>query len=64
VFVGHSGPFIDEPGELADANDNSIAYTDHVLARSVAWLSRQTTDFDPMLLYVSDHGESLGENHL
>jgi lipid A ethanolaminephosphotransferase len=49
---------------LVNAYDNSIAYTDHVLARGIAWLSRQQADFDPMLLYVSDHGESLGENHM
>ena len=49
---------------LVNAYDNSIAYTDHVLARSIAWLSRQQAAFDPMLLYVSDHGESLGENHM
>ena len=49
---------------LVNAHDNSIAYTDHVLARSIAWLSRQATVYDPMLLYVSDHGESLGENNM
>ena len=49
---------------LVNAYDNSIVYTDHVLARSIAWLSRQQAAFDPMLLYVSDHGESLGENHM
>ena len=50
--------------ELVNAFDNSIAYTDHVLARSVAWLSQQHAHFAPVLLYVSDHGESLGENNL
>ncbi len=34
-----------------------------MLARTIGWLSRQTNAFDPMLLYVSDHGESLGENN-
>jgi lipid A ethanolaminephosphotransferase len=53
-----------EPRALVNAYDNSIAYTDHMLAASIAWLSRQAAGFDPMLLYVSDHGESLGENHL
>ncbi len=50
--------------DVRNAYDNSIAYTDRVLARSIGWLSRQTAQFDPMLLYVSDHGESLGENNL
>lgn len=44
--------------------DNSIAYTDHVLAQAIGWLDRQQGRFDPSLLYVSDHGESLGENNL
>jgi len=47
---------------LVNAYGNSIACTDHVLAKSIAWLSQQATGYDPMLLYVSDHGESLGEN--
>lgn len=46
---------------LLNAYDNSIAYTDHLLAQAIAWLQRQTT-YDPALLYLSDHGESLGEN--
>jgi lipid A ethanolaminephosphotransferase len=35
-----------------------------MLARSIHWLAQQSAGFDPMLLYVSDHGESLGENNL
>ena len=49
---------------LINAYDNSIAYTDHVLARVVGWLERQRAAYEPTLLYVSDHGESLGENNL
>jgi lipid A ethanolaminephosphotransferase len=49
---------------LINAYDNSIAYTDHMLARSIDWLAQQSGAFDPMLLYLSDHGESLGENNL
>jgi lipid A ethanolaminephosphotransferase len=48
---------------LVNAYDNSIAYTDRVLADAVSWLQAQRS-YDPMLLYVSDHGESLGENNL
>ena len=50
--------------ELVNAYDNSIAYTDHVLAGAIDWLARQQERYDPMLLYVSDHGESLGEDGL
>ena len=49
---------------LVNAYDNSIAYTDHVLALGTAWLAQQRQRHAPMLLYVSDHGESLGENNL
>ena len=49
---------------LDNAFDNTIAYTDHVLARAIDWLSQQADRYDPALLYVSDHGESLGEKQL
>ena len=49
---------------LVNAYDNSIAYTDHVLAQTVLWLQGQMAQFDTTMLYVSDHGESLGENNL
>jgi lipid A ethanolaminephosphotransferase len=52
------------PDQLINAFDNSIAYTDHVLARGIAWLVQQQAHFAPSMLYVSDHGESLGENNL
>ena len=48
---------------LVNAYDHSIAYTDRVLADAVRWLDAQR-DYAPLLLYVSDHGESLGENNL
>ena len=53
-----------EHGALINAYDNSIAYTDHVLAQTVQWLNQQSSGYDPALLYLSDHGESLGENNL
>ena len=49
---------------LVNAYDNSIAYTDRVLAGAIGWLQQQRTAFEPLMLYVSDHGESLGENGL
>jgi lipid A ethanolaminephosphotransferase len=53
-----------ERQQLLNAYDNSIAYTDSVLAQAIAWLGRQSAGYDPALLYLSDHGESLGENNL
>lgn len=48
---------------LRNAYDNTIAYTDHVLGSAIAWL-RGRADYRTALLYVADHGESLGENNL
>ena len=53
-----------EHSALINAYDNSIAYTDHVLAQTVRWLRQRSARYEPTLLYVSDHGESLGENNL
>lgn len=47
---------------IANAYDNTIVYTDHVLAELIAMLKKQ--EFATAMLYVSDHGESLGENGL
>jgi lipid A ethanolaminephosphotransferase len=49
---------------LVNAYDNSIAYTDHVLAQAILWLANKAGTYDASMLYVSDHGESLGENNL
>ncbi len=46
--------------ELVNAYDNTIFYTDYLLSRVIEMLKAQ--DFATAMLYVSDHGESLGEN--
>ncbi|WP_434211935.1 phosphoethanolamine transferase [[Pseudomonas] boreopolis] len=46
--------------EIVNAYDNAIAFTDDVLARLIARLSKVERHATAML-YVSDHGESLGE---
>ncbi len=48
--------------EIRNAYDNSLLYTDHVLGRLIDFLAAQQDRFDTAMLYVSDHGESLGEN--
>jgi lipid A ethanolaminephosphotransferase len=50
-------------GQIVNAYDNALLYTDHVLATAVDRL-RAMPDYDTALLYVSDHGESLGEKGL
>lgn len=50
--------------EIVNAYDNAIAYTDHVLAQTIAYLKTLQDRYDVALMYVSDHGESLGEHGL
>lgn len=47
--------------EVVNAYDNAILYTDHVLAEMIDRLAAAGDRLDTALLYVSDHGESLGE---
>jgi lipid A ethanolaminephosphotransferase len=44
--------------------DNTILYTDYFVSRVIDELARRSAEFDTAMLYVSDHGESLGENGL
>ncbi len=50
--------------EIDNAYDNAILYTDYFLAKTIALLKRNDDKFESALFYVSDHGESLGENNL
>ena len=50
--------------QLRNAYDNTIAYADHVLGATIRWLQARAALYDGAMLYVADHGESLGENNL
>ncbi|MGE0233342.1 MAG: phosphoethanolamine transferase [Flavobacteriaceae bacterium] len=50
--------------EIVNAYDNTILYTDHVLARIIDMLKDRQDQFSGMMFYASDHGESLGEGGL
>lgn len=50
--------------EIVNAYDNALLYTDHVLASLVRLLQAHAGSVDTAMLYVSDHGESLGESGL
>lgn len=50
--------------ELMNAYDNSVVYADHLLGSTIRWLKTQEAHNSPAMLYVADHGESLGENNL
>ncbi|MGP1680928.1 MAG: phosphoethanolamine transferase, partial [Giesbergeria sp.] len=50
--------------EVVNAYDNSIVQTDAMLSATLQWLERKQPDADTAMVYVADHGESLGENNL
>lgn len=52
------------PEEINNAYDNAVLYTDYFLSRAIQLLKANTPRFETTLLYMSDHGESLGENGL
>ncbi len=47
--------------EIINAYDNSILYTDYFLGRVVEFLVAHAGHFRTTMIYVGDHGESLGE---
>ncbi|NTV49432.1 MAG: phosphoethanolamine--lipid A transferase [Geobacteraceae bacterium] len=47
---------------IVNAYDNTIVYTDYVLGKLIDLL--KTQKYATAMLYVSDHGESLGENNI
>lgn len=49
---------------LRNTYDNSIGYTSEVLAGMIERLAARSESQDSVLLYVSDHGESLGEGNV
>ena len=50
--------------EIRNAYDNALRYTDQVLAQLHTMLQALQEQIDSAFIYVSDHGESLGENNL
>jgi len=50
--------------EIVNTYDNTILYSDYVIAQTIEKLKSYENQFNTMLVYVSDHGESLGENGL
>jgi lipid A ethanolaminephosphotransferase len=49
--------------ELINAYDNTILYTDYILANLISDL-KQLNEYKTSMIFVSDHGESLGESNL
>lgn len=44
--------------------DNAIYYTDYFLNQTIETLKAYENDYDVAMVYISDHGESLGENNV
>jgi lipid A ethanolaminephosphotransferase len=50
-------------GQIVNAYDNTILYTDHIVASAIRALQADDR-VDSALLYIADHGESTGEGGL
>ena len=50
--------------EVSNAYDNAILYTDYFLSEVINFLKPYSKDYETAMFYMSDHGESLGENGL
>ncbi len=48
--------------EIVNTYDNAILYTDYFLSKVIELLKINSKKFNTAMMYVSDHGESLGEN--
>jgi lipid A ethanolaminephosphotransferase len=46
---------------IINGYDNALLYTDYFLAQVIGFLKQRDDTFQTALLYLSDHGESLGE---
>ncbi|WP_159814167.1 phosphoethanolamine transferase [Pseudomonas sp. 18058] len=49
---------------IVNGYDNTLVYTDHVLSSLIDVLRNNQDKVDTAMLYLSDHGESLGEYNL
>ncbi|MCL1143796.1 phosphoethanolamine transferase [Shewanella gaetbuli] len=48
--------------QVVNSYDNTILYTDYFIAQTIEKLKALEDKYNVALLYISDHGESLGEN--
>lgn len=48
--------------QLINTYDNTILYVDYIVDKAIKLLQSQQDKFTTSLVYLSDHGESLGEN--
>jgi len=48
--------------QINNAYDNTIVYADYFLSKVIELLKHNAESLDTAMFYISDHGESLGEN--
>ncbi|WP_254843454.1 phosphoethanolamine transferase [Shewanella sp. UCD-KL21] len=48
--------------EIINVYDNTLVYTDYILSEIVKLLEQYASDYEVAMMYISDHGESLGES--
>ncbi|MCI5160928.1 MAG: phosphoethanolamine--lipid A transferase [Candidatus Electrothrix sp. AX5] len=48
--------------EIINAYDNALLYTDYFLAQIIGFLKQYDNNHKTAMIYLSDHGESLGES--
>ncbi|MGM8939106.1 phosphoethanolamine transferase [Psychrobacter glaciei] len=49
---------------VINSYDNAIGYTDYFLNNVIETLKPYQQDYEVVMVYISDHGESLGENNI
>lgn len=47
--------------DIINAYDNTILYTDYFLSKVISFLNMNSKNYETAMIYMSDHGESLGE---
>lgn len=57
-----NSPITCERDQLVNAYDNTILYADFVVDQVISKLRSLSSQADTFMVFVSDHGESLGEN--
>ena len=53
-----------DSSSLINGYDNAIRYTDYFLNTTIETLKKYQQTYDVTMVYMSDHGESLGENNI
>ena len=49
--------------QIINTYDNTILYTDYIISQTID-IAKKYPQFESSVIYVSDHGESLGENNI